>query len=84
LRLLHRCLVLDGAAGSIPSLLGPPTRFDFDSLIAILMAAYTEIVESPRIFYDVIVENEVRVVKVKAVGHKEHGVLGIVDREVQL
>jgi mRNA-degrading endonuclease RelE of RelBE toxin-antitoxin system len=37
-----------------------------------------------RVFYDVVAENELRVVKVKAVGHKKHGVLRIGDREVQL
>ncbi len=31
-------------------------------------------VQDFRVFYDVIVENEVGVVKVKAVGLKEHGV----------
>ena len=41
-------------------------------------------VQDFRVFYDVIVEDELRVVKIKAVGHKEHGVLRIGDREVQL
>ena len=41
-------------------------------------------VQDFRVFYDVVVEDEWRVVKVKAVGHKQHGVLRIGDREVQL
>jgi mRNA-degrading endonuclease RelE of RelBE toxin-antitoxin system len=41
-------------------------------------------VQDFRVFYDVLVEGDVRVVKIKAVGHKEHGVLRIGDREVQL
>jgi mRNA-degrading endonuclease RelE of RelBE toxin-antitoxin system len=40
-------------------------------------------VQDFRVFYDVVVEDEQRVVKIKAVGHKEHGVLRIGDREVQ-
>jgi mRNA-degrading endonuclease RelE of RelBE toxin-antitoxin system len=41
-------------------------------------------VQDFRVFYDVVVEDERRVVKIKAVGHKEHNVLRIGDREVQL
>jgi mRNA-degrading endonuclease RelE of RelBE toxin-antitoxin system len=41
-------------------------------------------VQDFRVFYDVLVEGDVRLVKIKAVGHKEHGVLRIGDREVQL
>jgi mRNA-degrading endonuclease RelE of RelBE toxin-antitoxin system len=37
-----------------------------------------------RVFYDVAIEDERGVVKVKAVGHKEHGVLRIGDKEVPL
>jgi mRNA-degrading endonuclease RelE of RelBE toxin-antitoxin system len=37
-----------------------------------------------RVFYDVLLEDERGVVKIKAVGHKEHGVLRIGDREVRL
>ena len=41
-------------------------------------------VQDFRVFHDVLVEGEARLVKIKAVGHKEHGVLRIGDREVQL
>jgi mRNA-degrading endonuclease RelE of RelBE toxin-antitoxin system len=37
-----------------------------------------------RVFYDVIVEDDRRLVKVKAVGHKEHNTLFVGGREVQL
>jgi mRNA-degrading endonuclease RelE of RelBE toxin-antitoxin system len=37
-----------------------------------------------RIFYDVLIEDERGTVKIKAVGHKEHGVLRIGDSEVRL
>lgn len=37
-----------------------------------------------RVFYDVLIEEERAVVKIKAVGHKEHNVLRIGDREVPL
>jgi mRNA-degrading endonuclease RelE of RelBE toxin-antitoxin system len=37
-----------------------------------------------RVFYDVLIEDDHGVVKIKAVGDKEHGVLRIGDREVQL
>jgi hypothetical protein len=40
-------------------------------------------VQDFRVFYDVLVEGDVRLIKIKAVGHKEHGVLRIGDREVQ-
>jgi mRNA-degrading endonuclease RelE of RelBE toxin-antitoxin system len=40
-------------------------------------------VQDFRVFYDVVIEDKQRVVKIKAVGHKEHGVLRIGDREVQ-
>jgi mRNA-degrading endonuclease RelE of RelBE toxin-antitoxin system len=41
-------------------------------------------VQQFRVFYDVIAEDDRRVVKIKAVGHKEHNTLFIGDREVQL
>jgi mRNA-degrading endonuclease RelE of RelBE toxin-antitoxin system len=41
-------------------------------------------VQDFRGFDDVAIEDERRVVKIKAVGHKEHGILHIGDREVQL
>jgi mRNA-degrading endonuclease RelE of RelBE toxin-antitoxin system len=41
-------------------------------------------VQDFRVFYDVLIEDERGVVKIKAVGHKEHNVLRIGDREVQL
>ncbi len=41
-------------------------------------------VQDFRVFYDVLVEGEARLVKIKAVGHKKHGVLRIGDKEVQL
>lgn len=41
-------------------------------------------VQDFRVFYDVAVEERVGVVKIKAIGHKKHGVLRIGDREVQL
>jgi mRNA-degrading endonuclease RelE of RelBE toxin-antitoxin system len=37
-----------------------------------------------RVFYDVILEDNRRVVKIKAVGHKEHNILYIGGKEVQL
>jgi mRNA-degrading endonuclease RelE of RelBE toxin-antitoxin system len=37
-----------------------------------------------RVFYDVVIEDDRGIVKIKAVGHKEHNVLRIGDREVQL
>ena len=36
-----------------------------------------------RVFYDVVVEEDRRVVKIKAVGHKEHNTLYIAGREVK-
>ncbi len=41
-------------------------------------------VEKFRVFYDVIVEEDRQVVKIKAVGHKEHNTLYIGGREVEL
>jgi mRNA-degrading endonuclease RelE of RelBE toxin-antitoxin system len=41
-------------------------------------------VQDFRVFYDVVIEDGRRAVKIKAVGHKEQGVLRIGDREVQL
>jgi mRNA-degrading endonuclease RelE of RelBE toxin-antitoxin system len=41
-------------------------------------------VQDFRVFYDVHVEEERGVVKIMAVGRKEHGVLRIGDREVRL
>lgn len=37
-----------------------------------------------RVSHDVVIEEERGVVKIKAVGHKEHNVLRIGDREVPL
>lgn len=37
-----------------------------------------------RVFYDVVIEEERGIVKIKAVGHKQHNVLRIGDREVPL
>lgn len=37
-----------------------------------------------RVFYDVVSEGDEQVVKIKAVGHKEHNKLYIGDREVQI
>jgi mRNA-degrading endonuclease RelE of RelBE toxin-antitoxin system len=37
-----------------------------------------------RVFYDVLIEDERGIVKIKAVGHKEHGVLRVGDKEVPL
>jgi mRNA-degrading endonuclease RelE of RelBE toxin-antitoxin system len=41
-------------------------------------------VQDFRVFYDVVVEDERGTVEIKAVGHKEHNVLRIGDKEVQL
>jgi mRNA-degrading endonuclease RelE of RelBE toxin-antitoxin system len=41
-------------------------------------------VQDFRVFYDVLVQDERGVVKIKAVGHKKHGVLRIGDKEVRL
>jgi mRNA-degrading endonuclease RelE of RelBE toxin-antitoxin system len=41
-------------------------------------------VEDFRDFYDLLFEDEYGVVKVKAVGHKEHGVLRIGEKKVRL
>jgi mRNA-degrading endonuclease RelE of RelBE toxin-antitoxin system len=41
-------------------------------------------VQDFRVFYDVVVEDERGVEKIKAVGHKEHNVLRIGDKEIQL
>jgi mRNA-degrading endonuclease RelE of RelBE toxin-antitoxin system len=37
-----------------------------------------------RVFYDVVIEDERCVVKIKAVGHKEHGILRVGKKEVRL
>jgi mRNA-degrading endonuclease RelE of RelBE toxin-antitoxin system len=37
-----------------------------------------------RVFYDVLIDDERGIVKIKAVGHKEHNVLRISDKEVPL
>jgi mRNA-degrading endonuclease RelE of RelBE toxin-antitoxin system len=37
-----------------------------------------------RVFYDVLIDDERGIVKIKAVGHKEHNVLRIGDKEVPL
>jgi mRNA-degrading endonuclease RelE of RelBE toxin-antitoxin system len=41
-------------------------------------------VQQFRVFYDVLAEEERRIVKVKAVGHKDHNTLYIGGREVSL
>jgi len=41
-------------------------------------------VQKFRVFYDVLHEEDRQVVKIKAVGHKEHNILYIGGREVQL
>ncbi len=41
-------------------------------------------VDKYRVFYDVVIEVDARVVQVKAIGHKEHNTLYIGDKEVQL
>jgi mRNA-degrading endonuclease RelE of RelBE toxin-antitoxin system len=41
-------------------------------------------VEDIRVFSDVLIEDKRGIVKIKAVGHKEHGVLRIGDKEVRL
>jgi mRNA-degrading endonuclease RelE of RelBE toxin-antitoxin system len=41
-------------------------------------------VQDYRVFYDVLIDDERRIVKVKAVGRKEHGVLRVGEKEVQL
>ncbi len=41
-------------------------------------------VQDFRVYYDVVVEDKRGVVKIKAVGHKEHNVLRIGDKEIQL
>jgi mRNA-degrading endonuclease RelE of RelBE toxin-antitoxin system len=41
-------------------------------------------VQDFRVFYDVAVEEAAGVVKIKAIGHKKHGILRVGDREVQL
>ena len=40
-------------------------------------------VQDFRVFCDVAVEEEAGVVKIKAIGHKKHGVLRVGDSEVQ-
>ena len=41
-------------------------------------------VQKYRVFYDVILEEDSGIVKIKAVGHKEHNKLHIGGKEVQL
>jgi mRNA-degrading endonuclease RelE of RelBE toxin-antitoxin system len=41
-------------------------------------------VQKFRVFYDVLIEPDRRTVKVKAVGHKEHNILYVGGKEVQL
>jgi len=41
-------------------------------------------VQNFRVFYDVLVEDEWQIVKIKAVGHKEHNKLYIGGKEVEL
>ena len=41
-------------------------------------------VQKFRVFYDVVIEEDRRAVKIKAVGHKEHNTLYIGGREVRL
>jgi mRNA-degrading endonuclease RelE of RelBE toxin-antitoxin system len=41
-------------------------------------------VEEFRVFYDIVVEESQQIVKIKAVGHKEHNRLFIGHKEVQL
>ena len=41
-------------------------------------------IEKFRVFYDIVVEESQQIVKVKAVGHKEHNKLFIGRKEVQL
>jgi mRNA-degrading endonuclease RelE of RelBE toxin-antitoxin system len=41
-------------------------------------------VQKFRVFYDVVIEEDRRTVKIKAVGHKEHNTLYIGGREVRL
>ncbi|MEQ8968795.1 MAG: type II toxin-antitoxin system RelE/ParE family toxin [Coleofasciculus sp. C1-SOL-03] len=41
-------------------------------------------VDNYRVFYDVVIENDSRIVQIKAVGHKEHNTLYIGGKEVQI
>jgi mRNA-degrading endonuclease RelE of RelBE toxin-antitoxin system len=41
-------------------------------------------VQDFRVFYDVLVEDDRNVVKIKAVGQKQHGILRIGEKEVRL
>jgi mRNA-degrading endonuclease RelE of RelBE toxin-antitoxin system len=41
-------------------------------------------VQKFRVFYDVVIEEDRRTVKIKAVGHKEHNTLYVGGREVRL
>ncbi len=41
-------------------------------------------VQDFRVFYDVLAQDELSVVKIKAVGYKEHGILRIGEKEVRL
>ena len=41
-------------------------------------------VEKYRVFYDVVIEGDSGIVQIKAVGHKEHNILYIGGKEVQL
>jgi len=41
-------------------------------------------VQKFRVFYDVVIEDERQIARIKAVGHKEHNLLFIGKREVKL
>ena len=41
-------------------------------------------VQQYRVFYDVLIEEDLQIVKIKAVGHKDHNTLYIGDKEVDL
>ena len=41
-------------------------------------------VQKYRVFYDVLIEEDLQVVKIKAVGHKDHNTLYIGGKEVDL
>ncbi|MEQ8957731.1 MAG: type II toxin-antitoxin system RelE/ParE family toxin [Coleofasciculus sp. C2-GNP5-27] len=41
-------------------------------------------VDNYRVFYDVVIEDDSRIVQIKAVGHKEHNTLYIGGKEVQI
>ncbi len=41
-------------------------------------------VDRYRVFYDIIIEDDRQIVKIKAIGHKQHNILYIDKQEVQL